>query len=246
MIIEKLIELLAEETELEQKLEKVVIEIVNQCDKLTSKEIESCDYDTLRKLYKAIHYRLDKEQRRMISNILITKKIEKYPQMLKPTYYPEIDQLNISESEKLRLDKAARNHHLRQLSEDDFSCLEPPLTISDLELLITIDVAQRIYDFNCPYCNCFCKIIKQKTLDRHKRVWELNALRTTQGGLTQEQEQELETLEEDGAGYIYLSCPEDKEFEYRITNMEQFQKFKNNISILYEIYKEPDLTYEKL
>lgn len=246
MIIKKLNALLAEQTELEQKLEKIRNEIKNQCKELTPEEIESCDYDTLRKLYNAIHYRLDKEQDQMISDILETKKTEKYPQMLKPTYFPEIDQLNISESEKVRLDKAARNNIRYYMSEDNINRLEHPMTISDLELLTTIDVAQKLYNFKCPDCNCICKTITQKELDSHKRVWELITLRTMQGELTEEQEQELETLDEDGAGYIYLCCMENEEFEDEISNMEQFKRYENHMSISYKIIKSPDLTYEKL
>ena len=64
--------------------------------------------------------------------------------------------------------------------------------------------------------------------------------------MTEELEQELETLEEDGAGYIYLTCMDDDEFEDEITDMEQFQKYKNNMDTSYRIIKSPDLTYEKL
>ena len=84
-MITELNALLVEQKELEQKLEKVRVEITNQCRELTAEEFESCDYETLRKLYNAVHYRLDEEQNHMFSDILATKKTKIYPQMLKPT-----------------------------------------------------------------------------------------------------------------------------------------------------------------
>lgn len=244
-MIKKLKKLLTEQKELETRLENIRVEIKNQCGKLTPKEIESCDYETLKNLYSAIYFRLDEEQNQMISDILTTKKAAIYPQMLKPTYFPEIDQLCLPDSEKVRLDKAARNNIRYYISNENIECLEHPMTIKDLEILTTIDVAEKLFNFRCPDCNSICKTVTQKELDSHKRVWELVLLRKKQG-LTEEQEQELETLEEDGAGYIYLTCMDDEEFEDEITDMEQFQKYKNNMDISYRIIKSPDLTYEKL
>lgn len=244
-MLKKLKELLSEQKELETRLENIRTEIKNQCGELTAKEIESCDYETLKNLYHAIYFRLDEEQNQMISNILAAKKVAIYPQMLKPTYFPEIDQLCLSDSEKVRLDKAARNNIRYYISEDNIERLEHPMTIKDLEILTTINVAEKLYNFRCPDCNSICQIVTQKELDNHKRVWELILLRKKQE-LTEEQEQELETLVEDGAGYIYLSCIDDDEFEDEITDMEQLQKYENNMDISYRIIKAPDLTYEKL
>lgn len=244
-MIKKLKKLLTEQKELETRLENIGAEIKNQCEKLTPEEIESCDYETLKNLYNAIYFRLDEEQKQMISDILTTKKVAIYPQMLKPTYFPEIDQLCLPDSEKVRLDKAARNNIRYYISDENIERLEHPMTIKDLEMLTTINVAEKLFNFRCPDCNSICKTVTQKELDSHKRVWELILLRKKQG-LTEELEQELETLEEDGAGYIYLTCMDDDEFEDEITDMEQFQKYKNNMDTSYRIIKSPDLTYEKL
>ena len=203
--------MLVEQKELEQKLEKVRVEITNQCRELTAEELESCDYETLRKLYNAVHYRLDEEQNHMFSDILATKKTKIYPQMLKPTYYPEIDQLDITDSEKLRLDKAARNNIRYYMTEENISrLLEYPMSIDDLELLTTIGVAE-----------------KEK-------------------GLTKEQEEELEKLEEDGYGYIYLDCLDDEDFKDEICDRAAFERYEKSLETVYKIKKSPDLTYEKL
>ena len=73
-MIKKLKNLLTVQKELETRLENIGAEIKNQCGKLTPEEIESCDYETLKNLYNAIYFRLDEEQKQMISDILTTKK----------------------------------------------------------------------------------------------------------------------------------------------------------------------------
>lgn len=244
-MIDELNALLVEQKKLEQKLEKVRIDIKNQCRELTAEEIESCDYETLRKLYNAVHYRLDEEQNHIFSDILATKKTEIYPQMLKPTYYPEIDQLDIADSEKLRIDKAARNNVRYYITKDNVSRLQYPMTIDDLELLTTIDVAEKMYNFKCPNCDDTCKIISQKDLECHKEVWRLMEC-MKEKGLTKEQEQELEKLEEDGYGYIYLVCMDDEEFEDEISDRASFERYEKSLETVYRIKKNPDLAYEKL
>ena len=211
-MINELNALLVEQKELEQKLEKVRAEITNQCRELTAEELESCDYETLRKLYNAVHYRLDEKQNHIFSDILATKKTAIYPQMLKPTYYPEIDQLDITDSEKLRLDKAARNNVRYYMTEENISrLLEYP----------------------------------QKDLESPKEVCRLMAL-MKEKGLTKEQEQQLETLEEDGYGYIYLDCLDDEDFEDEICDRAAFERYEKSLETVYKIKKSPDLTYEKL
>jgi len=245
-MIDELNALLVEQKELEQKLEKVRAEITNQCRELTAEELETCDYETLRKLYNAVHYRLDEEQNHIFSDILATKKTEIYPQMLKPTYYPEIDQLDITDSEKLRLDKAARNNVRYYMTEKNISrLLEYPMSIDDLELLTTIGVAEKMYNFKCPNCDDPCKVISQKDLESHKEVWRLMEL-MKEKGLTKEQEQQLETLEEDGYGYIYLDCLDDEDFEDEICDRAAFERYEKSLETVYKIKKSPDLTYEKL
>ena len=66
-----------------------------------------------------------------MSAIVETKKAEKYPDLLKPTYYPEIDTLDISDLEKLRLDKAARWNIRNYISKSNMDRLSYPLSIED-------------------------------------------------------------------------------------------------------------------
>lgn len=51
-------------------------------------------------------------------------------------------------------------------------------------------------------------------------------------------------------GDVYYSlnynCPKEVELDIEITSEEEFEKYKNNIEVVYRVVKYPDLTYEKL
>lgn len=245
MSINKLNALLELKRELEEKIKHVNEQIKCESETLEEDEIKACDYEELNKLYHSIYYFINPEKKDMISNRLTKKKMEKYPQMLKPTYFPEIDRLDISNSEKLRLDVAARNNVRYYMTEDNINRLEYRMTIEDLERLTMIGIAEKSYRFKCPECNCICKIVSQKDLDKHKRTWELITLNRG-GSITKEQLEELEHLEEDGYGYIYLFCMDDEEFEDEVSDMISYKKYEDALEVSYKIVKSPDLTYEKL
>lgn len=100
----------------------------------------------------------------------------KYPQLLRPTYYPEIDALNISDEEKLRLDKAAYMNTRNYMSEDNLDRLDYKLSIEDLELLNSIRVVEKKYNFRCEDCGDLCVTISESDLEKYKRVFYLEEL----------------------------------------------------------------------
>ena len=65
------------------------------------------------------------------------------------------------------------------------------LSIEDLELLRSVGVAEREYNFRCEKCGCSCDVISEEKLEKYKRVWKLEELRTE---LTDEQNKELDKL----------------------------------------------------
>ena len=107
------------------------------------------DYATVKAIFDTIKYYLDdKALLKDIESIIETKKMEKYPELCKPTYYPEINTLNISDSEKLRLDKYARMNVGKYMSGNENSSYPYPLSVNDLELLKTIGIVEKFYTFN--------------------------------------------------------------------------------------------------
>lgn len=105
--IQDLWNIIEEKNKAEIDLEAVRRKLIYAANEIDFDTLENCDYETIRDLLKQVQYLIDDAKRKMLSGIVESKKVKEYPQLLKPTYYPEIGSLNISDEEKLRLDKTA-------------------------------------------------------------------------------------------------------------------------------------------
>ncbi|MFG6369483.1 MAG: hypothetical protein K1W16_13920 [Lachnospiraceae bacterium] len=231
----------------EEELKDITSKMKSQVNELELSSFEACTYEASRDLFEQIQYYIDdKELLNKLSEIIETKKIKKYPELLKPTYYPEIDSLNISDSEKLRLDKAARWNFRNYVSKNNIEKLSYPLSINDLKLLKRVGVVEKKYDFRCKECGSSCTVISESDLERHKRFWELQKLEK-ENKITNEQLDELDQLDKNGFYEIYLYCDNDRECsEIEIVNKKELDEYMNNVEIIYKVAKSPDLRYEKL
>lgn len=217
--------------------------LINSCNQLDFCDIKSLDYYTLKLIVKKVGFRVNKNTQRILEDMLLRKKIFRYPQLLKPTYFPEIDSLDISDDEKLRLDKAARNSTRYILKAGNVDKTE--LSINDLELLTSIGVAEKEYEFKCKCCGDGKTYLTEKELENYRRIWKLKELKNR----SYEQEQELSLLydDEDLCESICIYC-EDKDSytEFTISNEEELDDYKEYIEEYYRIVKVPNLEYEKL
>lgn len=236
-----------EKIKMEEKLKEIVNKLKLQAKNLKVSDLSDFSYEECRNLYKQIQYYIDdKNLLNQLSTIVEKKKIEKYLELLKPTYYPEIDSLEISDSEKIRLDKAARWNVGNYLSENNIKKMTHPLSIDDLELLKSIGIVEKKYNFRCKSCGSSCDIISESDLEKYKRFWELFELEK-QKKITSEQLDELDQLEKDGFYEIYLCClDEDECDDAEITNEKELSDYMRNVEVVYKVVKNPDLTYEKL
>ena len=232
---------------MEEKIKEIVNKLKLQAKNLKVSDLSDFSYDECRNLYKQIQYYIDDENLlNKLSAIVEKKKIEKYPELLKPTYYPEIDSLDISESEKIRLDKAARWNVRNYLSENNIKKMTHPLSVDDLEMLKNIGIVEKKYNFRCKSCGSSCDIISESDLEKYKRFWELFELEK-QKKITSEQLDELDQLEKDGFYEIYLCCMDEDECDdVEITNEKELSDYMRNVEVVYKVVKNPDLTYEKL
>ena len=244
MTTEEIFKIIEQKYKAEEEVKKIISRLTEVANSLKPNILDNCDYESAKKLYDSIkYYANDKSVVEEMSAIVETKKAEKYPVLLKPTYYPEIDTLEISDSEKLRLDKSARWNIRNYISKSNMDRLTYPLSIEDLELLRSVGVAERKYNFKCEECGCSCDVISEEKLEKYKRVWELEKLRSE---LTDEQDEELEKLYEDGFFNIFLACMDCDEFEKEICNEDELKEYESHIEVLYKIVKQPNLEYEKL
>lgn len=234
-------------TKTEEELKEITRKLKIKAKDLKSTDINNCSYEECKNLYKQIQYYIDDENLLNELTIVIEKKkIEKYPELLKPTYYPEIDLLDISDTEKIRLDKAARFNIRNYINENNVEKLTYSLSIEDLELLKRIEIVEKKYNFKCKYCGSSCIIISESDLDKYKRFWELLEYEK-QKKITEEQLDEMNQLDKNGFYEIYLCCMSEHECdEIEITNEKELRDYMENVEVVYKVTKNPDLTYEKL
>ncbi len=223
-------------------MEAVGSQLIDAVNDLDLNTLKNCDYETMRELFKQVQYLIDDDRKEKLSDIVKSKKILKYPQLLKPTYYPKIDTLNISSDEKLRLDKAAYMNTRYYMSEDNLDRLEYKLSIQDLELLKSIGIVEKKYSFKCKACGDPCITFSESDLEKYKRVFQLSEIGSS---LTDEQDKELDGLYEKGVYCISVCCV-DCDSECEITNQRDLDDYKKHIKEIYKVEKNPDLTYEKL
>ncbi len=241
-MIQDVLELIEEKEKLKINLEAVGSKLIDAINDLDFGTLENCDYETMRDLFKQVKYLINGDRRERLSGIVESKKTLKYPQFLKPTYYPEIDTLNISDEEKLRLDKAAYMNTRYYMSEDNLDRLEYKLSITDLEILKSIEVVEKKYNFRCKDCGDPCITISESDLEKYKRVFQLEKMGNS---LTDEQEEELDKLYEQGF-YCIEACCMECDLDYEITNQKDLDDYKSYIKEIYKVVKSPDLTFEKL
>lgn len=241
-MIQDILNLVEERKKLKIDLEVVGSKLIEAVNELDVDSLKNCDYETIKDLLKQVQYLIDDDKREILSRIAESKKVKKYPQLLKPTYYPEIGSLNISDEEKLRLDKAAYMNTRYYMSEDNLDRLEYKLSIEDLELLKSIGVVEKKYNFRCTDCGDPCITISESELEKYKRVFQLEGMGNS---LTDEQEEELDKLYEQGFYCISVCCMEC-DFDFEITNQKVLDDYRSHMKELYKVVKNPDLTFEKL
>jgi hypothetical protein len=78
-------------------LEAIRSKLIDAANELSFNILENYFYDTIKDLFTQVQYLIAGAKREMLSDIAESKKTPKYPQLLKPAYYPEIDTLNISD-----------------------------------------------------------------------------------------------------------------------------------------------------
>lgn len=241
-MIQDILNFVEERKKLKIDLEVVGSKLIEAVNELDVDSLKNCDYETIKDLLKQVQYLIDDDKRKILSRVAESKKVKKYPQLLEPTYYPEIGSLNISDEEKLRLDKAAYMNTRYYMSEDNLDRLEYKLSIEDLELLKSIGVVEKKYNFKCTDCGDPCITISESELEKYKRVFQLEGMGNS---LKDEQEEELDKLYEQGFYCISVCCMEC-DFDFEITNQKVLDDYRSHMKELYKVVKNPDLTFEKL
>ena len=240
-MINQILRLEEKRVKLLSQVSKVVEEIKETIKELDIKELEFHGYETLKKEHNQIYFYCSKEQKEAFDALLAEKKLEAYPELKKPTYYPEIDTLDISEEEKLRLDTAARENVSRYFTVHMAKKFPNPLSKEDIKRLYNLGILAKRWQIDCPACGESFYALDESEEKKYKRTWELQK----KDLLIAEEQKELDVLEQDGYTWLYVSCDECMN-ELEISSADELDKLLEESMAYYKFVKKPDLRYEHL
>ena len=243
-IYNKLVDLIDKKNEIEQKLKTLSDQVKEIAVNLTPDTFEEYSYDEIKVIWNTIKYQVSTPY--LFEELIERKKMEKYPEMQKAVYYPEINELSIPDVEKMRLDRAARQNYRTYINQHNMKKLKYPLSENDLEMLKNIGIVEKKYTFLCPECNRFVTSFYEKDLKNFLRTWELEYISENNRKLTENEQKELDELYEKGYFDITIACEDCDEVCKTIRTKEELEKCKDDFFPTFFIKKQPDLSIEKL
>lgn len=239
-----LLDAINEKELLKQRMDLNTKVIQNILEKIDINELdhETLNYDQLKGIYNNIRHNIPKDRKDEFDDLLRCKKIEAYPVLLKATYFPEINELNIPDPEKVRIDNAARANVRYYMTLNNITQLQYKLSIEDLKMLESVGVVQKRYAIRCPCCGYKISQITQIQYNAYKRYFELEE-KYSSCGLTDDEEKEIDRLCERGF-YDLSSFCDACDADIDVSSLKDFNNL--DFEIMYKVVKNPDLTYEKL
>lgn len=210
--------------ELEKKYENISLELEEIGKQLTIQDFEELKYDELKQNFgewkKYLVMPLLDEVRCLINK----KRLVKYPQLKGVRYYPILNDLNLSEEEKVKLDRYLFSGH-------KLSKRVGRLEQRHSDVLLEAGMIEKVYEFSC---NCFlsldCSSVKltQEEMDKYFSYWN----KTKNGELISNEEKN-----ETNNGTISYYCSEE------LIDIQDMDDYENNTPrVHYNLIVEPDLS----
>lgn len=241
----QLTDLIVQKKTIEEQLKSLRKQISEIAGTITPDTLKNLSYDEIKAIWDDIKYEV--KPKSSFDAIINEKKIEKYPELRKAVYYPEINVLPISEEEKIRLDRAANKNYRSHISRYNINRLPAPLSIEDLEMLKDIGVVEKKFMFLCPECGCSATTVTEEELKKYKRTWELNRIEKERK-LPEAELDELDKLYEEGYFEIYVSCMDCDDGYEVIESREELDKYmeEQKCTPIYCVKKQPESKWKKI
>lgn len=142
-------------------------------EKLTPEEVENMSYEKFKWLWDRVKYRIELPQESKFEKILERKREEKYPELKRAVYFSDINQLDISDGDKKRIDRALADNYRYVINEDRIrSGAIAGLKVEELEILHKIGVLEKFVSFYI-FGECCCTY-SENDLKKYFRFWELD------------------------------------------------------------------------
>ena len=202
-------------------------------EKLTPEEVENMSYEKFKWLWDRVKYRIELPQESKFEEILERKREEKYPELKRAAYFSDINQLDIPDGDKKRIDKALADNYRYVISEDRIrSGAIAGLKVDELKMLHEIGVLKKSVSFYID--GEYCCTYSEDDLNKYFRWWELDK-KFSNSKLSTDELKEWKDLNKNGYGCIWV---EDEYENYiELLSKEDYDSY-NEKEIVYRVNSE--------
>lgn len=211
-------------------------------EKLTTEEVESMSYEKFKWLWDRVKYRIELPQESKFEEILERKREEKYPELKRAVYFSDINQLDIPDKDKKRIDRALVDNCRFIFSEERImSGVITGIKVDDLETLHKIGVLKKSVRFciDGEYC---CRYSEDE-LNKYFRYWELDE-KFSKSDLSIDELKELEDLDDSGYDSIWIEDEDGNCTE--LLSKEDYDSYGEK-EVIYQVNSEKmDTSWDKV
>ena len=227
-----------------EELKKEILDLDNDIrileKKLTPEEVENMSYEKLKWLWHEIEYGVIRPKRAEFEEILERKREEKYPELKRAVYFSDINQLDIPNEDKKRIDRALVDNCRYLINEERI--LRGVITgikVDELEMLHEIGVLKKSVSF---YIGGYCCTYSEDELKKYFRFWELNKRPIID--LSKNESEEIDDLA--ASRYISIYIEDEEGNCIQLLNKEDYDSYDEK-EFIYQVNSEKmDTSWDKV
>lgn len=241
-VLNTLTDKLRKKEELEKEIHDLNNDIRMLEKKLTTEEVENISYEKFKWLWHKIEYGVVKPKKEKFEEILERKREEKYPELKRAVFFSDINQLNIPDGDKKRIDRALVENYRYFINEERIKCgTITGIKVNELEMLHEIGILEKSVNFYM--CGEYCCTYSEDDINKYFRWWELNK-KFLNSKLSTDEFKEWEVLDKNGYGSIWI---EDEYENYiELLSKEDYDSYDEK-EIIYQVNSEKmDTSWDKV
>lgn len=202
-------------------------------EKLTPEEVENMSYEKFKWLWDRVKYRIELPQESKFEEILERKREENYPELKRAVFFSDINQLDIPDEDKKRIDRALADNYRYFINEERIMCgVITGIKVNELEMLHKIGILKKSVNF------CiggeYCCTYSENELKKYFRCWELYK-KFSISKLSTDELKEWEDLDKNGYGSIWI---EDEYENYiELLSKEDYDSYREK-EVIYQVNSE--------
>ena len=240
-VLNTLVDKLHKKEDLEKEIHNLNNDIRMLEKKLTTEEVENISYEKFKWLWHKIEYGVTRPKRAKFEEILERKREEKYPELKRAVYFSDINQLDIPDKDKKRIDRALVDNYRYMINEERI--MHGAITgikVDELEMLHEIGVLKKSVSFYID--EEYCCTYSEDELKKYFRFWELNNRPIID--LNKNESEEIDDLAASRYISIYI---EDEEGNYEeLLNKEDYDSYREK-EVIYQVNSEKmDTSWDKV